>query len=66
MENIFSLEVLQAKYGDCLILHYGTTTAPKHILIDAGPSGVYTKYLKPRLLEIKKNLSQKIPWLYQW
>lgn len=54
---ILSLEVLQAKEGDCLILHYGKTNAPEIIVIDGGPSGVYTKFLKPRLLGIKKKLS---------
>src|SRR6187431_2675270 len=54
---ILSLEVLQAKEGDCLILHYGKISAPKIIVIDGGPSGVYTKFLKPRLLNIKKTLS---------
>lgn len=50
---IFSLEVLQAKHGDCLILHYGNNNDPKMIVIDGGPSGVYNKFLKPRLMEIK-------------
>lgn len=54
---ILSLEVLQAKEGDCLILHYGKIDFPQIIVIDGGPSGVYTKFLKPRLLEIKKTLS---------
>lgn len=52
---IFSLEVLQAKHGDCLLLHYGESEDPKLIVIDGGPSGVYDNFLKPRLLEIKSN-----------
>jgi hypothetical protein len=54
---LFSLEVLQAKHGDCLLLHFGKKTDPKLMVIDGGPSGVYESYLKPRLLEIKENRS---------
>lgn len=54
---ILSLEVLQAKEGDCLILHYGKVGSPQIIVIDGGPSGVYTNYLKPRLLKIKEKIS---------
>jgi len=50
---IFSLEVLQAKHGDCLLLHFGDSNDPKIIVIDGGPSGVYNNFLKPRLIAIK-------------
>ncbi len=58
---IFSLEVLRAKKGDCLILHYGKKTDPRFIVIDGGPAGVYTDFLKPRLLDIKKALMPEDP-----
>jgi hypothetical protein len=51
---LFSLEVVQAKHGDCLLLHFGKKTDPKIIVIDGGPSGVYDNFLKPRLLKIKE------------
>lgn len=51
---IFSLDVRRARKGDCLILHYGTKEKPGLALIDGGPAQVYTPYLKPRLLEIRK------------
>ena len=35
---IFSLDVLPARKGDCLILHFGTDDDPALILIDGGPS----------------------------
>ena len=54
---IFSLEVLQAKFGDCLILHFGEKNDRKLLVIDGGPSGVYRNHLKPRLLEWKEQLS---------
>ena len=54
---IFTLEALQAKHGDCLVLHYGPNEDPKIIVIDGGPGGVYKDSLKPRLLEIRDALT---------
>ncbi len=50
---IFSLDVRRARKGDCLLLHYGTTGDPGLMLIDGGPSQVYTPQLKPRLAQIR-------------
>lgn len=49
----FTLEALQAKHGDSLLLHYGKESNPKLIVIDGGPAGVFTKSLRPRLDQIK-------------
>ena len=46
---IFSLDVLRAGKGDCLMLHYGSAKDPHLILIDGGPAGVYKLQLRPRL-----------------
>ncbi len=45
----FTLEALPARYGDCLMLHFGTKAKPGLVLIDGGPSQVWTPFLKPRL-----------------
>ena len=58
---VFALEALEAKKGDALLLHYGRDTKPKLIVIDGGPSGVYNRSLKPRLLQIKKQRSPDKP-----
>lgn len=58
---ILSLEALEAKYGDSLILYFGKKTKPGIIVIDGGPSGVYADVLKPRLLQLKKKLSPDKP-----
>jgi hypothetical protein len=52
----FKLEVLKAKKGDCLLLHYGKANAPALSLIDGGPPGVYPDFLEPRLKELREQL----------
>jgi hypothetical protein len=51
--DIFTLEAVPARYGDCLLLHYGDDAAPKLMLIDGGPSRVWPKFLEPRLKALK-------------
>lgn len=58
---IFTLEALQAKHGDALILYYGKKSDPKVIVIDGGPAGIYKGFLKPRLLSVKQKLSPGDP-----
>jgi len=58
---IFSLEALQAKYGDGLLLHYGEADERKLIVIDGGPSGVFKAALLPRLQALQKEHGGKLP-----
>lgn len=51
---LFTLEALEAKEGDCLLLHWGDPDAPRLILIDGGPRGVYNQRLKGRLAELRE------------
>jgi hypothetical protein len=51
--NVFKLEVLRARHGDCLLLHYGTKTKPGLALIDGGPPKVYKPFLRPRIEELR-------------
>jgi beta-lactamase superfamily II metal-dependent hydrolase len=60
MTMLFSLEVLRAKHGDSLLLHYGDPKEPKLILIDGGPTGVYKDALKPRLEQLCKERGGKL------
>jgi Metallo-beta-lactamase superfamily len=48
MAGALTLEVLRAKFGDCLLLHRGDDL----VLIDGGPKDVYAESLKPRLEEL--------------
>src|SRR6185503_16122220 len=60
---LFSLDVVRACKGDCLLLHYGSKDKPRLVLIDGGHYSVYVPHLKPRLEQIKKtrNLKQNKP-----
>ena len=58
---LFTLEALHAKHGDSLLLHYGKPGAPKLIVIDGGPAGVYKTSLRPRLTELKQSRSADAP-----
>jgi len=58
---IFTLEALEAKHGDALLLHYGTKRPANLIVIDAGPAGVYSKRVRPRLDELKAQNSPNKP-----
>jgi len=51
---LFSLDVIRARKGDCLILHYGSEDDPRLMIIDGGPPAVYAPHLKPRLEQIKQ------------
>jgi hypothetical protein len=53
------LETLRAKYGDSLLLHFGTEEEPQLAVIDGGPPGVYNDALKPRLEAIREE--RKLP-----
>lgn len=53
---MFRLEVLPARHGDALLLHFG---AGKLAVIDGGPATVYRNALKPRLDAIR--LERGIP-----
>jgi glyoxylase-like metal-dependent hydrolase (beta-lactamase superfamily II) len=54
MKELFSLEALRAKDGDSLLLRFGDPEAPRLIVIDGGPVGVYKDALKPRLEQLRE------------
>jgi hypothetical protein len=60
---IFTLEALQAKHGDSLLLHYGAKADPQLIVIDGGPPAVFDMSLRPRLEELqgKRCPSESLP-----
>jgi hypothetical protein len=49
---MFDLHVVQALYGDCLLLEYGDERQPHFLLVDGGPATVYLEHLRPLLLAI--------------
>ncbi|MEJ7812795.1 MAG: hypothetical protein WKG32_20440 [Gemmatimonadaceae bacterium] len=58
---LFTLEALEARHGDALLLHYGDPDAPRLIVIDGGPRGVWTAGLAPRLEQLKARRSPDGP-----
>lgn len=46
---MFRLHVLQARYGDCLLLEFGTDAEPHYVLIDGGPPRTYENHLRGEL-----------------
>ncbi|WP_179466639.1 ComEC/Rec2 family competence protein [Mycolicibacterium vinylchloridicum] len=68
--HVFSLEVLPAKKGDCLLLRYGPKANGKQklALIDGGPGGVYTQHLGPRLeaLRGERGIRDDEPMVLDW
>lgn len=61
---IFRFEALNAKQGDCLLLRFGTAKKPRLIVIDGGPSGVFSSALGPRLQQLRaeQNLAAGKPF----
>lgn len=55
---MLTLRIVQAKFGDCLIIEYGDKKNRKYMLIDGGPGGVYTGSLRDELVKIKDNGGQ--------
>lgn len=56
---LFSLEALEARKGDSLILHFGESNKePNFIVIDGGPTKVYRNSLKPRLEQLWEKFKQ--------
>ncbi|MBB3283407.1 hypothetical protein [Mitsuaria sp. BK037] len=41
MAEVFRIELLPARHGDCLLLSYGDAARPHRVLIDGGPVGAY-------------------------
>jgi hypothetical protein len=58
---VFTLEALNALFGDALLLHYGDADAPKLIVIDAGPEGVYADTVRPRLEQLRGDSDEPLP-----
>lgn len=62
---MFALEAVKAKHGDCLLLHVGGGPGPvSTILIDGGPGGTWTKWLKPRLAALAAERGLAAPFRF--
>jgi hypothetical protein len=52
---MFKLRVVQAEFGDCLILEFGVAGDPHYVLIDGGPEEIYARHLRTELRRIGEN-----------
>lgn len=51
--SVFSLEALDARSGDALLVHYGTPADPRLIVVDGGFASTYADRLRPRLDQLR-------------
>lgn len=49
---MLALRVIQAEFGDCLVVEFGTPEDRRYALFDGGPPGTYNKHLEPVLKNI--------------
>ncbi|SRR5215204_123371 len=57
---MLKLNILQAKFGDCMILEFGSEEQkPHYILIDGGPDRTYENYLYPNLESMRSGADGK-------
>lgn len=49
---MFRMRVVQAEFGDCFLLEYGTAAAPRFLLVDGGPETIFGSHLEPELAAI--------------
>ncbi len=62
---MFELEVLPARHGDCLLLHYGDAAKPLTMLIDGGPSKVFKSVLRKRIKQLISERSLTAPFVFE-
>lgn len=48
---MFTLHAIQAEFGDCLLLEYGTAASPRFILVDGGPPHTFPDHLSAVLAQ---------------
>jgi len=49
---MFTLRAVQAEFGDCLIVEFGSAGQPRYLLVDGGPTGTYAAHLEGELRKI--------------
>ena len=52
---MLKLHVVQAEYGDCLLLEFGLRARPRFLLVDGGPSLTYERHLQSQLRAIAES-----------
>ncbi|HUP22967.1 MAG TPA: hypothetical protein VNB06_08505, partial [Thermoanaerobaculia bacterium] len=47
--QMFRVRMIQARFGDCLLLEYGSPATPRFLLVDGGPSDTFEDHLRAEL-----------------
>jgi hypothetical protein len=51
---MIKINLIQAEFGDCFILQYGSETNARYILIDGGPDRIFKNHLQAELTKISE------------
>lgn len=46
---MFQVRMIQAEFGDCFLLEYGSAAAPRYLLVDGGPPDTFEIHLRAEL-----------------
>ena len=57
---VFALDMIDAKAGECFIIHYGLPGSMRFALIDGGPRSVFKERLGPRLAELRERVASNL------
>ncbi len=49
---MFKVRMIQAEFGDCFLLEYGSAVAPRFLLVDGGPPDTFEDHLEAELAPI--------------
>jgi glyoxylase-like metal-dependent hydrolase (beta-lactamase superfamily II) len=49
---VFALRAVQAAFGDCFIVEFGSAAHPLYILVDGGPRDTYVEHVESELRAI--------------
>ncbi len=59
--HIFSIELVNAGYGESILVHYGTPDGIKLVMINGGPRGKFKNFVEPRLRQLGLNRFEGAP-----
>jgi hypothetical protein len=58
-DAVLRLEMIEAGFGICLLLHYGTRSDPRYVLIDSGDPSALRNGLEPRFQALRAGSNKR-------